>query len=298
MNDILREERINFFGFRCNIAVEDITIYNSEFADSAENRNDLFVSFFKELKEKGTMETTYVKRKYIVIFKDESDGVFHCQIARKREVSLNKLNGQEIKETKEEDFPYVNIFVELKSQKILIEVNSSVFDNVDTSKKIIENIMKSYFKYKDVIIEINPITEECEFWNLIEENSKVYKITFDLNVPNWGNTENVAKEFVEDTKKLGADKTQLVMINNDGNIKPDRKVVGSFIKYISEGAGSWNVKVAGDDNIKYSVKSGERKKKISIEISKENLNNILDKIELELIKDTFNSIEAVESLRR
>lgn len=292
------KEKVDFIGYRGNITVEDISMYNTEYADSSTMRNKLFRNFFEELENKGSLETTYTKRKYILIFKENVNDIVHCQIARKREVSINKLNGNEINETIEEDYPYVNFFVDLPSQKILIEINSSVFDNNETGKKIIENVMKAYFNKHDVLIDINPITEEYDFWQMIKENEKVYKITFELNAPNWGNSANAAKEFAEDTKRLGADKTLLTISNKDGNLYADEEVIGSFIKYIAEGAGTWQATLKTDAKGKSTIKSGQKTKKLSLEISRDDLNDKIDELELQILKNTFNKIEAVESLRR
>ena len=43
--------------------------------------------------------------------------------------------------TKDQYFPFINVFVELKTQKFLIESKTTVFDNYNTCSNVIQNIM-------------------------------------------------------------------------------------------------------------------------------------------------------------
>lgn len=287
---------VECYGFRCNLAVKDISIYNVDLPDSKESRNKMFVDFFSHLQEKRILETTYNKRKYIIIYKEELRDIIHCQIARKREVSINQFDNGVIIEKKEEDFPYVNIFIDLIGQKIIIEVNSSVFDNVDTCKKVLENIMRNYFRNLDVIVEIHPIIEKKQFRTCFED-CKIEKISFEMNVPNWGNASSAAKELAEDSKNMGAEKIQYSLFNKEGNIIYKEDEMDSFVRYISDGAGSWQVNGKDKYGSKFSVKSENQKKKLIMNMSRDRINSELDEIESAIIKDTFNKIETIERLK-
>lgn len=287
---------VECYGFRCNLAIKDITLYNIDLPDTIEGRNQMFNEFFVTLKNKRILESSYDKRKYILIYKEKLKDIIHCQIARKREVSINKFNEGIITEQREEDYPYVNIFIDLIGQKIIIEANSYVFENVDTCKKVLENIMGNYFKKHDIIVEIHPITEKKDFKKYFDMGKKVYKISFELNVPNWGNAASAAKELAEDSKNMGAEKIVYSLSNNDGNIIYN---VGmeSFVRYISDGAGIWKLKCRDSEGKKYYVKSEEKKKKLAIDATRDRINAELDETELLILKDVFNKIETIESLK-
>lgn len=286
---------IECYGFRCNLSIKDITLYNINLSDTIESRNKMFNDFFKKLETEKILESTYNKRKYILIYKEVLKDIIHCQIARKREISINEFNDGIIIEKKEEDYPYVNIFVDLLGQKIIIEVNSYVFDNVDTCKKVLENIMGNYFKKHDVTIEIHPITEKNEFKNFFEQG-KVSYISFELNVPNWGNAASAAKELAEDSKKMGAEKIVYSLTNKDGNIIYN-DLMESFVKYISDGAGIWKIKGKDKEGKSFSVKSEEKKKKLRINSTRDMINKELNETELLILKDAFNKIETIERLK-
>ncbi len=286
---------VECYGFRCNLAIKDITLYNVNLPDTKESRNQLFKNFFTNLKEKKILETSYQKRKYLLIYKEEADDIIHCQIAREREISINEFNNGDIIEKKKDDYPYVNIFFDLLGQKIIIEINTYVFENVDTCKKVIKNIMGNYFKKNDIIIDIYPITEKNDF-NSCFENGKVNHVSFEMSVPNWGNAASAAKELAEDSKKMGAEKIVYTLTNKDGNIiyNEDMK---TFVEYISDGAGVWKIKGTDENGNKYSVQSEEKKKKIPMNTSKDRINKKLDEAQILIIKEAFNKIETIEGLK-
>lgn len=286
---------VECYGFRCNLAIRDITLYNIDFPDTVESRNKKFIEFFSNLKIKRVLETSYKKRKYLLIFKEELDNIVHCQIARKREISINEFNDGNIVERVEDDYPYVNIFCDLIGQKILIEVNTSVFENVDTSKKVIENVMSNYYKKMDMVLEIHPITEEHDFKKCFDDG-KVYKISFELNIPNWGNAASAAKELAEDSKEMGADKLIYSLNNKNGNIVYNEGM-DSFVRYVSEGSGIWKISGRDSSGEKFTVQSEMKKKKLVLESDRDRINGELDEIELTIIKDAFNKIETLERLK-
>lgn len=287
---------VECYGFRCNLAVKDITIYNVNLPDTQESRNKLFNNFFSYLKDKKMLETSYNKRKYIIIYKEEVKNIFHCQVARKREVSINQFDNGDIIERKEEDYPYVNIFVDLVGQKIIIEVNSAVFDNVDTCKKVLQNVMRNYFKSIDVMVEIHPITEKRDFKNCFS-GGKIKKVYFEMNIPNWGNAASAAKELAEDSKNMGAEKIIFSLLNKEGNIIYREEEMESFVQYVADGAGSWKVDGIDDSGDKFSVKSEEQKKKMMINITRDEINEKIDEILLLRLAEIFNMMEKNEGLK-
>ena len=88
----------------------------------------------------------------------------HCQLARKRQYNKFELNdNSRIIDKVDEDYPYINVFVALKSQKFLIQANIEVFVIFNTSGDVIKNIMNSYLEKIGATIEINTILKEEDF---------------------------------------------------------------------------------------------------------------------------------------
>ena len=129
---MLKEKK--YYAYRANIAFEDLTIFNYQTEDNKENRNKIFREFFEQLKN-DRLKSSYATREYVLLYVNSEDDVVFCNLARKRSVSLNRVEDYKIVEKCEEDYPYVNVFIDLNHQKILIESNTSVFNNYLTAKK-------------------------------------------------------------------------------------------------------------------------------------------------------------------
>lgn len=155
--------------------------------------------------------------------------------------------------------------------------------------------MGNYFKKIDIVVDIHPITETNDFKKCFDIG-RIHKISFNLNIPNWGNASSAAKELAEDSKKMGADKIIYTLTNKDGNIIYNDGME-SFVSYISDGAGTWTLKGKDENGNTFSVTSEEKKKKLSIDSTRDRINQKLDEVELLILKDAFNKIETIERLK-
>ena len=165
------EETIEFYGFRGNIIFPDqVTLFSMGFENKSKDKNQVFKNFFEDLKENGRVDSEYQKRRYYLIFINQYDSIIHCQLARERISDKYEMTKEKIVGTKDKDYPFINVFIELETQKFLIEYKSTIFENHATCGDVIQNIMNKYLKKIDATININPIAEEQEFWKFFEED--------------------------------------------------------------------------------------------------------------------------------
>ena len=214
-----------FYGFRGLIIFPDQrSIYNLNLKNDSESKNKIFREFFSTLEIDKKLESYYQKRVYYLIFKNKYDNVFHCQLARRKEYNKRELVENIIVEKEDDDYPYVNVFVDLKSQKFLIESNTQVFENYNTCEKVLGNIMNSNLKQKDIEISITPITEMEEFWGYFTGDTKVYSIDLKLIVPNIFDAEDDADKLLNGAKEnIGSDIVNLGFRNSKGELRPLKK---------------------------------------------------------------------------
>ena len=119
-----------FYGFRGSILFPDqATIFNIGLQNDSNSKNAIFRDFFKMIENNKKLESQYQSRIYYLIFKNLYVDVLHCQLARRKQFNKRELRDNNIIELEDNDYPYVNIFIELKSQKFLIESNTQVFEN-------------------------------------------------------------------------------------------------------------------------------------------------------------------------
>ena len=292
------EETIEFYGFRGNIIFPDqITLFNFGLANNSRDKNQVFKSFFEKLKEEGRIDSKYQKRKYYLIFINQYDTIVHCQLARERIYDKYEMTSKKIIGTKDQDYPFINVFIELKSQKFLIESKTTIFENYNTCSDVIKNIMNKYLKSIEAEININPILEEQEFWNFFNDDNEVKSLNFSLAVPNLFDASDDATDFLNAARdNIGASNISLNFSNSKGGLKPNKNGMDSFVKYTSAGGGTWRLSYKNKDGATKKVNSEQKSKKISIKFYKEEI-NILDENKIETIKCEMDKIETVEKFK-
>ena len=289
-----------FYGFRGNILFPNQpTIFSIGLQNDSNSKNKIFREYFQMVEEKKKLESQYQSRIYYLIFKRKYNNILHCQLARRKQFNKRELKDNNIIELEDNDYPYVNIFIELKSQKFLIESNTQVFENYNTCSKVIENIINGNIKEKDIRIELNPIIEEQNFWGYFYEKSKVYNIEFKLVSPNMFDAEDDATNFLKEAEKnIGSSKVTLNFYNQEGNLNPNKKGIDSFIKYISAGGGTWRIRTVNPNGGTQYISSEQKSTKIIIPITYEELKNTILNVEQQkIINDCFNKIETIEKFK-
>lgn len=237
------------------------------------------------------------KRKYYLIFINQYDSIIQCQLARERIFDKYEMTKEKVIGTKDQDFPFINVFVELKTQKFLIESKTTVFDNYNTCSNVIQNIMNKYLKKVDATINVNPIVEEQKFWKFFEGDNEVKNLTFNLAVPNLFDASDDATRFLNDARdNVGASNVSLNFTNTEGKLQPNKEGIESFVKYTSAGGGTWNLKYKNKNGDTKNVSSEQKSKKISIKFLKNELNS-LNKEKIERIKYEMQKIETIEKFR-
>ena len=284
------EETIEFYGFRGNIIFPNqVTLFSLGLENNSRDKNKVFTNFFEELKSSGKVDSEYHKRKYYLIFINQYDSIIQCQLARERIFDKYEMTKEKVIGTKDQDFPFINVFVELKTQKFLIESKTTVFDNYNTCSNVIQNIMNKYLKKVDATINVNPIVEEQKFWKFFEGDNEVKNLTFNLAVPNLFDASDDATRFLNDARdNVGASNVSLNFTNTEGK--------ESFVKYTSAGGGTWNLKYKNKNGDTKNVSSEQKSKKISIKFLKNELNS-LNKEKIERIKYEMQKIETIEKFR-
>lgn len=292
------EETIEFYGFRGNIIFPNqVTLFSLGLENNSRDKNKVFTNFFEELKSSGKVDSEYQKRKYYLIFINQYDSIIQCQLARERIFDKYEMTKEKVIGTKDQDFPFINVFVELKTQKFLIESKTTVFDNYNTCSNVIQNIMNKYLKKVDATINVNPIVEEQKFWKFFEGDNEVKNLTFNLAVPNLFDASDDATRFLNDARdNVGASNVSLNFTNTEGKLQPNKEGIESFVKYTSAGGGTWNLKYKNKNGDTKNVSSEQKSKKISIKFLKNEL-NFLNKEKIERIKYEMQKIETIEKFR-
>lgn len=207
------------------------------------------------------------------------------------------MTKEKIVGTKDKDYPFINVFIELETQKFLIEYKSTIFENYSTCGDVIQNIMNKYLKKIDATIDINQIIEEQEFWNFFENDNEVKNLNFSLTVPNLFDASNDATNFLNDARdNVGASNVSLNFSNSEGKLRPNKNGIESFVKYTSAGGGTWNISYKDQNGETRKVSSKQKSKKICIRFFRDEINN-LENDKINLIKFEMQKIETIEKFK-
>ncbi|CEP83960.1 hypothetical protein [Paraclostridium sordellii] len=174
------------------------------------------------------------------LYKELNNNLFVCKLAKVQEIIKFEDNNNDFKKRIERSYPFVYIIIDLENQIILIQEDSSVFKQKEDSRKKLYGYLKNA-NDSMYTLSIDEITTTSDFWEIVE-NEKVYKLNLNIKSPNFfgGNTEaeELAKDIHETTN---ATETNIQIINNDGDLKLEKKSLTSFIKYIASGGGRWTL---------------------------------------------------------
>ena len=292
------EEIIEFYGFRGNIIFPDqVTLYSLGYENNPKDKNQVFRDFFDNLKKNGRVDSEYQKRKYYIIFINQYDTIMHCQLARERIYDKYEMTSEKIVGTKDQDYPFINVFIEMQTQKFLIETKTTIFENYNTCSDVIQNIMNKYLKNIDATIDINPIIEEQEFWSFFKDDNEVKNLSFNLSVPNLFDASDDATNFLNEARdNVGASNVSLNFSNSEGKLKPNKVGIESFVNYTSAGGGTWHLSYKNQSGELKKINSEQKSKKISIKFYKEEINS-LDENRIKMIKYEMNKIETIEKFK-
>lgn len=287
---------IEFHAFRGNIIFSNQTsLFNLNMENNSQTKNKIFNNFLLKLEENGKFDSKFQKRVYYLIFIKKFNSIIHCQLARERIYDKYEMTKNEFVEpTKDKDYPFVNVFIESKSQKFLIESNTTIFENYNTCSDIIKNIINKHINYSNAFIEINPILNEQKFWNYFNEDNQVKSISFSLCAPNLFDASDDATNFLKSAEsQVGANKVNIEFLNNEEKLVPNKLGIDSYVKYASAGGGKWKLKFKNKQKKIINVSSNQNSLKVNIGLSKIELNNMSDFEKVELIKQKFKEIETI-----
>ena len=111
--------------------------------------------------------------------------------------------------------------------------------------------------------------------------------------------ENDATNFLKEAEKnVGSSKVILNFCNEEGQLKPNKIGIDSFIKYISAGGGTWKIRTINSNGEREYISSEQKSTKINIPITYEELKNeSLNLKQQKIINDCFDQIETIEKFK-
>lgn len=212
---------------------------------------------------------------YGLVFVREIDsGTFLLKLFKKTKVKKYAFNDDvdDITETHDPSLPFVYIVLSTAYQIVLVGRNTSVFQSPEAARSAFLKFLASSIDDPNVTITLDPIVDNMEFWYLVSDASKIYKLSLTLRSPNlFGSAKKTSDFLAAVQEEVNNDSLSLRFENESGELKISKDEFEDALSYADGGGGEWLLEYAQcGGHEKKTVKSGSKVMSVPIpEISEE-----------------------------
>lgn len=215
----------------------------------------------------------------------DTDGrLLSAKLGKSKEIMIPKYddNKKDFLDKKDTFNPHVYFLWDRDEQVILLEKNTSIFQNYETVLRSIADHLNNQLAKYELRVFIEPLTEKTDFWRAINTYEYLYEVTFELHMPNlFGETQKDIKNILEIFRETyNATGVSDQISNPDGrlNIPINDPQVSTKLEWITKGGGLWSIKgkkVDGKRKVKItSTRSQNIKVEETIEIENYDMEEI------------------------
>ncbi len=208
-----------------------------------------------------------------------TDGrLLSAKLGKAKEVKLLDYDDDkpDFLDTERTSYPYVYLLWDRDEQVILVQKNTSVFQDYEVVLNSIEDHLNNLLAEYELRVFVEPLTEKADFWRTIQMLKYIYEVTFELHMPNFlGETQKHLKEALETFREeYNATGVSTRISNPDGrlNIPESDPQTNTDLEWITKGGGSWSIN---------GKKEGKRTKSTITSTRSQNIKTEETSIELE-----------------
>ncbi len=208
---------------------------------------------FKDLLTKNEIEYESLGVKLAFVLIAQKDNYIIGKLGKKSSIKRNLPPEKKFEETREESWPYCTIIINTnpdhgRGQKIAFEYKSNVFTSPHEQLKHFQDELNTYLFSFGYALSINPITQDQEFWKIIDQNKdRIEELTFSFNTPNLFELKNSLSEDLKGLQnEYSSTRVSLKLENPDGRlVVPKNRLTNESVDYIAKGGGEYSVKIKG-----------------------------------------------------
>jgi len=204
------------------------------------------------------------------------------KISRKRIFERHQKTPSDIKDLREEDWPYLQFVCDVspKVQLLVTEYKSGFGFTVGSLAEALAELANQRLFNHGYASTYEPIVGKETFWNIVEASEGVYALSFHLASPNLFGASSTANESLRQLQKLYNNNRAAISLYNDkGKLKVPKEQIESYREYADKGGGDWKVTIQTKKRRKRSYKSADKALKVTIEAE--------DGESLEILKDAM-----------
>lgn len=215
------------------------------------------------------------------IFSFENDRYLVGKIAKLRTAHVGeKVPGDIIEHEADDWIPLIAVF-DLYEQYIFVQRGWKFGNESQIASALQTGIRAPVLAKYNHRVFIEPKTSTTEFWSVVNDYNRIYKLEIKLISPNILRTNEKARDALEKLKELyGQDEMTIALENESGNLEVPKQPMADYIDYASEGEGKWTLVTEGKKGGK--KKHSSEKAAISVELSVPSDEDIYSEGQLEL----------------
>lgn len=244
-------------------------------------REDIEKKFLEIFNNEKIKHNTNSKDYILYPIDSYENKLFICKLSKETKITLHREGDKDIDTDEESDYPYVYIIINTENQIILIQKNTSVFEDTLSAKNRLTEILQKFVREYNYTINIDSIADKEQFWTAVSKAKKLYSLNLRLSAPNLFGARVKANEFMKEQKEeYNLSLLEVKMNNLEGNLCLSKENLDDFVEYATEGGGGYNLSYEDENNIKRTIDSKNTSKKIllSSEITKEEYDNIISEM--------------------
>jgi len=203
------------------------------------------------------------KSNYAYAFKAKRDNFFLAKLGRRSQLKRSSSPEKGFQAEQVDHWPNCWMVIDTnerrgKGQKIAIELKSDVFPHPFEQLKQFADELNAHLFVCGYAMAVNPVTEERDFWDLIDENqNRIERLTLTYNVPNLFKLNNsLEKDLKQLQKEYSSTEVTIDIKNPDGKLTiPHNPLTEQSADYIARGGGQYKMKIKGKKNTISSKKN-------------------------------------------
>lgn len=268
MNDRLKATEFHVYRY--------FLICNAQKTLFEKNKEEIEEYFFKIFKDNDKVKHRYNGKEYILYPIIDKDDLIVCKLSKEKNVTIHREGERDINTDKEIDYPYIFVVINIKRHMIIIQKNTSIFEDTLTSKNRLVDIINTFLIKYNYSIKIEAIVDREEFWAAIDKADKVYSLNLRLNAPNFFGARVEANEFMKKQREeYNLTTLEINMCNEEGNLNINQDNLDNFVEYAAEGGGAYKLEF-NDGDTRRTINSNNKSKKILLpqELTKEDYDEV------------------------
>lgn len=255
-------EKYKFIGLRFFLVPVEDSLFTKSATDSKKLEwfNDSFLKSRDFETKRGTEFAIRVTK---------AEGTLHFgKISRKKIFERHQKTPSDIKDVREEDWPYLLFVCDVNPnvQLLVIEFKSGFCVNVGNLADVLAELANQRLFNQGYVATFEPIVSEHTFWKIVESSEGVYALNFHLISPNlFGATASATEGLRELQKHFNNNRVSVSLYNDKGKLKVPKDEIESYRDYADRGGGNWKITIQTKKHSKRAYKSVDKAIKITIE---------------------------------